>query len=104
MAGDRKIGATICGEDLVEYFLRSNILIDTRFSMKRLPQLVVLCEARFDPVAWKRVVDISFTTPTIACMAADTLTEQFLYFWDERVLGLQIETGEGEIRRLETPR
>lgn len=53
MAGDRNVGATICGEDLVEGRLRSYILIDTRFCMKCLPQLVVLREARFDPVARK---------------------------------------------------
>lgn len=49
-------------------------------------------------------MNIGFTTPTIACMAADTFTEQFLYLWNERVLGPQIKTGEGKIRRLETPR
>jgi len=103
VAGDRNVGATICGEDLVEHLLRSYILIDTRLSMKCLPQLVVLREARFDPVARKRVVDIGFATPVVACMAADTLTEEFLHFWDERMLGLQNETGEGEVRRLETP-
>lgn len=72
--------------------------------MECLPQLVVLCEARFDRVAGERVMDVGFATPMVACMAADTLTEQLLYFWEERVLGLQIETGEGEVRRLETPR
>lgn len=49
-------------------------------------------------------MDIGFTTPAVACMTADTLTEKLFDFWDERVLRLQIETGEGEVRRLETPR
>lgn len=103
MAGDGNIGATICGEDLVEYLLRSDILIDARLSVECLPQLVVLREARLNSIARKRVMDVGFTTPVVACMAANTFTEQLFYFRDEGILGLQIETGKGEIRGLETP-
>lgn len=102
MARYRDISTAVVGEDVVEDFLASDVLIYIRFPIQRLPQSIFLTEASLDVVAWVREVDVFPITAAVARMPADALPEQLLHRRDERVRMREREASEGEVGSHET--
>ncbi len=90
-------------EDLVEPLLRANVLSIGNFFRYTIPQLIVFAEVGFDDVRWEFLLDVRLAPSVVASMDRDPLSKQLLHGGDERVLGGQIETGEGDLGRLQAP-
>lgn len=104
MTREGDVGTVICGKDAVEDPLGPDRLVGTGLTVESYPQLVVLGETRLDPVAREEIADVGLVAAAIARVSADAFAEILLDLGEERVSGRHIETVEGVIRRLETPR
>lgn len=93
----------VVGKDIIEYFLRADVLICRRLGVESLPEFVCLCEASFDLVAGKGIMNVGFGTTSVAGVATDPLPKKFLDRRDKRVPSRKVQAGEGDVRRCKTP-